>query len=1022
MTPLPTSLPTLLTAALRRAGWWVGVALLGINGSHAATPSIGLPITRAYSIEEIGITRGPHLNFDQLGRLAVIGGGSYIVLNDGAWLDLHDQRPGAPIFLDVLHAPDGKSYFGALALWGFAEMTEKGRFEAVPLRPDEYPAWVNSTNFTDVVPISDGVLFSGINGIVYIRTSTGEQQFFEIPEIALTFTLGDHVYVSSHVLGTLKLDPATGTIETIDATRTIHVADTLQDGRIIAGTIGSSLLHFDGERFTDTGIRFNDERMGQISALQALPDGGFAVALDGLGLYLFSGSGDCRMALTSIGYRRIYDLATREPGVLWIAMESSIEKLLYNDPVSVVDQRSDVVIGWPQVVQWGERAVIASNGRLYDMVLSSDGRNHDFVEVRDTPIAGAWAVAANARHMLVGNNDGVFMRTADGFVAIPGMPGASRLYFQEDDLCIVVNSREIAAIRWHDGRWSECAERLPGVGFPSVALPTPHALWVELGLDRAARIWFADGALHTRVYNHFPWSEPSWINIGAIDRHVVLSGAHNQRVYVDDVTGEIVPDPALESLLARVHVTVLRVVKDARDTIWITHPNGVMTLHSGDDGYRLDSESLGSIRDLYPVITLLSDNGAWISTESALYHVARDLEPYAEPAARPFLVSIRDGKSGVELYSATRRETPMDALPYSRNHLEFRYFSGGYIHPRNPTYEFSMKSGSTTWNLQSAESVLKLPQLEEGHYQLTARALHGDRVIGDPVVTMFTIRPPWYRSPLAYAGYWGAGGILCASIVAWVLGRAKRKQAYLEQLVRERTEELRATMDKLTEEARTSATLAERNRLAGEIHDSLQQGLSGLALHLETTLRKDSLEPDIRCRLSVASRMVSFTRQEVQQAVWDLESPLLQSDTLGPALRKLADLIGNETTEVTVDVQGVETTLSSTVQHHLLRIAQEAITNAVRHSAASHVRVMLGFHGSTVRLAVEDNGRGFAPDEVLAGGIGHFGLRGMRARAAKVQGDLSIRSAPGQGTEVSISVPIQIDSASNAESRDQHPV
>lgn len=1001
--------PSLAGGALtRRAARWLAFALVGLGPVRADGPSIGLPITRTYSIEEIGVTRGPHLNFDRFGRLAVIGGGSYIVLNDGAWLALHDDRPDAPIFLDVVHAPDGQSYFGALALWGIARHTERGHIEASPLRPAAYPAWVNATNFTQVVLIPDGVLFSGINGIVCRRISTGEQHFIEIPEIALTFTRGEAVYVSSHLLGTMRLDPWTGSLATIDATRTVHVADTMQDGRVIAGTIGSSLLYFDGERFTDSGIRFDQPRVGQISSLEALPDGGFAVALDGHGLFLFNASGACRMALSTIGYRRIYDLAARDPGVLWIAMESTIEKLLYNDPVSVVDQRSDVVIGWPQVVQWGERTVIASNGRLYDMQLSRDGRNHAFVEVRDTPAGGAWAVAANARHLLVGNNEGVYTRTAAGFQRIAGIPGASRLYFQEEDLCVVLNNREIVAMQWREGAWSECAERLPGVGFPSVALATPRALWVELGLNRAARVWFANGRLHKQVFEDFPWDEPTWINIGALDQHVVLSGADNRRIYVDESTGHIVPPPPVESVLARAPVSILRVAKDERGIIWITHPNGLMTFHPDAEGYRLDPDSLGSIRDLYPVITLLNRDGAWIATQSALYHVARDVAPPAVPALQPFLVSIRDGKSGVELFSAARPERSLAALPYARNHLEFQYFSGGYNFPRDPSYEFTMVSGAVNWSVQSAEPVLRLPQLEEGRYQLTARALQGNRPIGRPVVTTFTIRPPWYRSPLAYLSYWSAGGLAGVSIAAWALGRAKRKREVLEQLVRERTEELRATMEKLTEEARTSATLAERNRLAGEIHDSLQQGLSGLALHLETTLRKDGLEPDIRSRLAVASRMVSFTRQEVQQAVWDLESPLLQFDTLAQALKKLADLIGNETTGVTVETHGTEATLSSTVQHHLLRIAQEAITNAVRHSGADHVHVRLEFDAAEVRLAVEDNGRGFAPDEVLTGGIGHFGLRGMRARTSKINGDLRIVSAPGQGSRVSIAVPLPV--------------
>lgn len=976
------------------------------SASGAASPTIGLPITRSYSIEEIGVTRGPHLNFDRLGRLAVIGGGSYIVLNDGAWIELLRNHPNATIPLDVINTADGRSYFGALASWGFVEYTDQGNLKTRATRPATYPSWINSTNFTQVLAFGDGVLFSGINGVVYQNCQTDELRFFEIPEVATTFIHQEKVHVSSHTLGTLELNPTTGELRPVAPDTTVHLTATLRDGRVIGATTGSRLVYFDGATFTESAISFGADRAGGISSLEALSDGGFAVAVNGDGLYLFTDDATCRMALTTNPYRRIYDLVTRESGVLWIAMESSIEKLLYNEPVSVIDQRSDVIVGWPQVFQWGDQSVIASNGRLYDVVLSPDGRHSIFQEYAQLPPGGAWAVAANDRHLIIGNNDAIYARTPTGFERIVGLPGANRLFLPEEDLCVVVGRSEIAAMRWENGRWTECAPRIPGLGFPLIALDAGDSLWIELGLDRAARVWFAEGALHTRVFEDFPWSVPSWINIGRLQDLIVFSGPDNQRVYLDAATGETVPAPALEATLAKVPVTILRIVEDDQGVIWLTYPNGVVTLHPNEQGYVIDTESLSSISDLYPVITLLNESHAWISTESALYHVTQGFAPPARRMIEPFLVSIQDGKTGRELFSAARHTPALDALPYARNHLVFRFFSGGYTTKRDPVYEFSMQNGPNSWNVQSAGSLLTLPQLEEGDYRLTAQLKYDGQPLGQPVLTTFSIRPPWYRAPLAYAAYWSSGLLVCFGVAAWASGQARRKHDFLEQLVRERTDELRTTMAKLTEEARTSATLAERYRLAGEIHDSLQQGLTGLALHLETTLKIEQLEPDIRSRLSVARRMVSFTRQEVQQAVWDLESPLLQNDDLGEALHKLGDLIGTNETEVRVEVTGTGANVSSTIKHHLLRIAQEAVTNAVRHSGAKHVEVCLDFTAVDARLSVRDDGRGFVTEEVLTIGLGHFGLRGLRSRAQKIHGDLHIESVPGHGTKVSITVPL----------------
>jgi signal transduction histidine kinase len=98
--------------------------------------------------------------------------------------------------------------------------------------------------------------------------------------------------------------------------------------------------------------------------------------------------------------------------------------------------------------------------------------------------------------------------------------------------------------------------------------------------------------------------------------------------------------------------------------------------------------------------------------------------------------------------------------------------------------------------------------------------------------------------------------------------------------------------------------------------------------------------------------------------------------------------------------------VSSSVTHHLLRIAQEAITNSVRHGAAKQITVVLNYAEDAVSLAVNDDGCGFVPQQVLTRELGHFGLRGLRGRADKINGDIKIVSEPGEGASIQIRVPI----------------
>ncbi len=978
----------------------------------ASTPSIGLPITRNYSIEEIGASRGPSLNFDRLGRLAVISNGSYIVLNDSSWIDLAVHHSSILPILELAVDDEGNAYFGALASWGVAKYTNDGRIHPTSIRPSEYPTWVNSTNFTEIVLTPTGVLFAGTNGVVHLDSTTGKQTFFEIP-VATAFILNSEVYLSSGSYGTIKLDLQTGDSESIDSRVAVHKTADLNNGSLVAVTTTNRLVVFDGSKFSEANFGFRDRHAGSISCLESLPDGGFAVAIDAEGLFLIDGNGQCDMALTTSNYRRIFDLAVRDTGILWLSRESSVEKLLYNNPISVIDHRSDVVVGWPQIVQHGSQNLIASNGKLYEMELSADRWNHSFREVETLPPPGAWAIAANADHLLIGNSAGVYAPNGDSFSPILEDFEVNRLYLPEQDICIVVGSNEIAALRWDDSSWAECAPRISGVGFPSIAHQTEEYLWVELGLNRVARIWFEANKLHHQVIDQFPWDEPVWVNIGILDHYIVLSGTNNQRVYLDKATARPTSPPPLEEALAQAPETVLRVSEDENDTIWATHPTGVFTFHPSEDGYRIDSDSLANIRDQYPVITLLNGRNAWISTESALYHVDQNFMPLEVPPRQPFLVSIVDGKTGKELFSAIKQDQQISELPYSQNHLVFQYFSGGYTPLQNPIYEFSMEKGSESWKVHSEAPLLTLPSLVEGNYRLRALLLDQSGPIGKPIVTTFTVAPPWFRSTIAYIIYWSTGLLCSVSLVAAGFRRAKRKHEDLEKLVHQRTEELRDTMQKLTEEARYSATLAERNRLAGEIHDSLQQGLSGLALQLDATLKHDNLEPNLRNRLSVARRMVSFTRQEVQQAVWDLESPLLQDGSLEEALRNIVQLLGASSAKLRVDTYGEQREIFSRTKHHILRIAQEVLTNAIRHSEAQQITVSLTFTDTLVTLEVSDDGQGFDTSEVFTEGLGHFGLRGLRTRADKIDGNLEIDSELGKGTTISIEVPLPKETPNN---------
>ncbi len=253
-------------------------------------------------------------------------------------------------------------------------------------------------------------------------------------------------------------------------------------------------------------------------------------------------------------------------------------------------------------------------------------------------------------------------------------------------------------------------------------------------------------------------------------------------------------------------------------------------------------------------------------------------------------------------------------------------------------------------------------------------------LLRSPKDVVVLAQPPWWTMNHALML---AGALLLVLLVAFGWIQALRYR------VQQRTLQLQSTMTRLRKETQLSATLTERNRLAGEIHDSVEQGLNGLILHLDTIAKLADQPSKVREYLSLARNMVAFSRAEVKHAVWDLQSPILESADLGTALTRIAKQISPDNKpRVTVQIQGEARPLSKSVEHHLLRIGQEAITNAVKHAKANHIAVTVTYTNDKMRLSVRDDGCGFLPDAVLGHRVGHFGLRSLRVRGRRMNGQL----------------------------------
>jgi signal transduction histidine kinase len=248
--------------------------------------------------------------------------------------------------------------------------------------------------------------------------------------------------------------------------------------------------------------------------------------------------------------------------------------------------------------------------------------------------------------------------------------------------------------------------------------------------------------------------------------------------------------------------------------------------------------------------------------------------------------------------------------------------------------------------------------------------------------------PPWWtegRMRIALAAIGGAALLLLSW--TWLLRRQVSRQSRL-----------------IGEKIANEAIHVERSRIARDLHDSLEQQLTGVSLHLFGA--KSSLGSDPQSAagaLDLARRMLKHTQRETRNSIRDLRSPIQGRRGLAESLRTLAgdcNSLSGPAVELHLPPDPVR--LPPDTEYQLLRLAQEALGNALKHAEATLISIRLAIASGQVELTVTDNGRGFRPDALDTSDPSHFGMLGMQERASKIGAAWTIQSAPGKGTTVSV--------------------
>jgi signal transduction histidine kinase len=284
-------------------------------------------------------------------------------------------------------------------------------------------------------------------------------------------------------------------------------------------------------------------------------------------------------------------------------------------------------------------------------------------------------------------------------------------------------------------------------------------------------------------------------------------------------------------------------------------------------------------------------------------------------------------------------------------------------------------------------------------YMLQARAA----IVPAVILNLIGAAALAYREP-NHNGYWQAAVLALFGITfSWVysgfvLGTIEQWRAQAEL-----NAQLEQTRAELARVSRQAGVLAERQRLAGEIHDTLAQGFSSILMLVQAADAQLEAAPSTaRGQLALAAQTARENLAEARTLVGALAPAQLEPGNLEDALRRIAARAGDELgVRASFETSGSPRQLAANTEVVLLRTGQEAIANIRKHAAARTVAIRLTYAESAVVLEVTDDGAGFDP-ALEAGG---YGLRGMRTRADEAGGRVQVTSQPGQGTCVLVEVP-----------------
>jgi ligand-binding sensor domain-containing protein/signal transduction histidine kinase len=432
--------------------------------------------------------------------------------------------------------------------------------------------------------------------------------------------------------------------------------------------------------------------------------------------------------------------------------------------------------------------------------------------------------------------------------------------------------------------------------------------------------------------------------------------------------------------------SIYHILEDPAGTFWMSGPNGISSVMRRDLDRMAGSPSARPAVTLYgisdglettqmhggtqPAGCLAANGEVWFPSNKGPVRITPGQTTASNPPAAVIERIVADGR--------TVPPSGKLELPPGFGKLEIQYSAIRLRSQERLRFRYKLEGNDSEWTEAFGRRLAFYTNLPPGPYRFRVAAyeMNAPASVSEASVEFYW-KPHFYATP-----WFLTLGVAGAAAAALGIHRFRLRQIH----------------------ARFEGILEERNRVARELHDTIIQGCGGVSALLEASATVGDADPAMKQGLLEGARtQIRSTIDEARRVVWDLRRPPAEGELTATVSKLAAQLSQESHIPIAFGADGKQRAVDQAIEHDLVMVAREALSNAVRHAAPTGVQLRLSFGARELKMQVDDDGCGFDPSSPANG---HYGIIGMRERIEHLGGRFMLRSGPGEGTHLAVAVPL----------------